>query len=126
MRRLWIALALLAALLGAAAGNSRYLDGFTAGLVQTLSDARNCAAQGDWDEAQALTRQAYESWQQRDGYLHITLRHGDVDGIRSGFLEVLALIGRREAGAYAAASVRLTAQLEQLAAAERLDLKNIL
>lgn len=126
MKRMWIALALLAALLCGALLHSQSLSRFTDALTGALSQAQELAGAQRWEEARALTGEALDLWQDRDLSLHILLRHGDTDQIHSGFQEVLALLSSREYGEYAAANARLITQLTLLSEAERLTLKNVL
>ena len=59
MRRLWIALALLAFLLGASLTNAWYAQRLTGDMREGLSQAQHLAEQGDWGRAEALTPGAY-------------------------------------------------------------------
>ena len=126
MRRLWIALALLAAVFCGTLFNSWYLADLTGALSRTLAQAEARAEGGAWEEAEALTRQAYEAWSDWDVYLHVLLRHGDTDQVYTGFREVLEFLTCQEGGEYSAANARLIAQIELLSEAEQLTLKNIL
>ena len=125
MKRLWIALVLLTALLAGTLLHTRSLDRFTRELTSQLKLAQSMAADGRWGEADALTEEALHTWRDRDVYLHVLLRHGDTDAIYAGFQEVLALLGSREWGEYAAANARLVTQIALLSEAEQLTLKNV-
>ena len=126
MKRLWIAAALLIGLFSAMLYNSWYLGRFADEVSQLLTHAETQAEQGAWEQAEALTRQAYDLWESRDTYLHIMLRHADTDQIYAGFREVLEFITCREDGEYSAANARLITQIELLQEAEQLTLKNVL
>jgi hypothetical protein len=126
MKRLWSAAALLVAIFCAMLYNTHFLCRFSGELAQALEQAEAYAEQGDWRRAESMTRQAYDLWQSRDSYLHITLRHADTDLIYSGFREVLEFITCQEAGEYSAANARLLTEIELLYEAEQLTLKNVL
>ena len=126
MKRLWIALALLAAVFAAVLWNSRTLTGFTGELTDLLSQAGAQASAEDWTGAGELTRQAQDRWTAWDGYLHIMLRHADTDEIDTGFREVLAYLACRDVEEYAAANARLMARLNRLSEAEQLTWNNVL
>lgn len=98
MKRLWIALALLAALLGGTLLHTWSLGGFTRGLTHSLEQAQDLAQADRWEEANSLTQEALQTWSARDVYLHVLLRHADTDQIYAGFQEVLALLESREYG----------------------------
>lgn len=126
MKRLWIALALLAAVFAAVLWNSQALVSFTGELTDLLSQAGVQAGTEDWAGADELTRRAQDQWTAREDYLHIMLRHGDTDEIDTGFQEVLAYLECRDVEEYAAANARLMARLDRLSEAERLTLNNVL
>ena len=126
MKRLWIALAILAAVFAATLFNAHYLNGFTQELTGLLTRAEAQAEAGNWPEAEALTRSAYGAWEEHSGYLHISLRHSDIDQIHTTFREVQEFINCREGGEYSAANARLTSQIGLLYEAEQLTLKNVL
>lgn len=125
MKRLWLALVLLAAIFAGTLLHIRSLQGFTGALGRLLEQADELAAAEDWGQARALTVQAQDAWADRDVYLHVLLRHADTDSIYAGFRETLALLDSREYGEYAAANARLITQIELLYEAEQLTLKNI-
>ena len=125
MKRLWIALALLAAIFTGTLFHIRSLHGFTDTLSTLLEQADELAAAEDWDQARDLTVQAKDAWADRDVYLHVLLRHADTDTIYAGFRETLALLDSREYGEYSASNARLVTQIELLYEAEQLTLKNI-
>lgn len=126
MRRLWIAAALLLFLLGASLANAWYAQNVTDGMRQRLRQAQTSAEQGDWSRAEALTRQAYEDWQERHFYFHTTMRHSDTDQVLRNFRSVLEYLQLQEPDQYNAANADLMAQLELLAEMERPMLGNVL
>ena len=125
MKRFWIALLLLGAILTGTLFHIRSLHGFTDTLAGLLEQADELAAAEQWEQAQTLTQQAKDTWADRDVYLHVLLRHADTDSIYAGFRETLALLDSQEYGEYAAANARLVTQIQLLYEAEQLTLKNI-
>ena len=96
MRRLWIAVAFLAAVFAATLVNSHYLKTFSTELTSLLTQAESLAERGEWSEAESLTQQA------------------------------LAFIRCEEGGEYSAANARLVSQIELLYEMEEFSLKNLL
>lgn len=125
MKRLWLALALLLAMLGTSIWNARCLDRFTADLSGTLLQAEAMAFAGQEEQAGALTAQARSRWMEHSPYLHVVLRHSDTDEVQTGFDEALRLLSCGELGEYAAANARLTGRLRLIAEAEQLNLENL-
>ena len=126
MKRIWIALAILLAILAGTLAHSFYLAGFTRNLTVLLEQAEVHAEQEDWETAAKLTQDAYDRWQKKDLYLHITLRHDETGAIHIGLQEVAEFIQCKEGGEYSAANARLIANLELMVEEEQLSLKNVL
>lgn len=126
MKRLWIALALLAFLLASTLANSVYLSRIIDGYELRLSTAQTLAAQGAWTNASQLTRQVFRDWEERSFYFHILIRHTDTDAVYLAFREVQEYLTLEETDQYTAANARLIAQLSLLAEMEQLTLKNVL
>ena len=118
MKRIGIALAILILLFSATLLHSTSIEVFSSDLTALLEAAEENAEQGDWTGAKELT-------QNRDFYLHITLRHSETDSVYMAFREVSEFIECQEGGEYSAANAKLIAGLELLAEAEQLTLKNI-
>lgn len=127
MKRLWIAAGILAALCLATALNVAHITRLTRQVTDGLSQAQEQVRSGSWDRAAELTAQADRTFQEHTFYLHITLRHNDIDAVEVAFREVEQLLAHRERqGEYAAANARLIEQIELLAESEAFTLKNIL
>lgn len=126
MKRLWIAVAILLAMLGSTLGNSRYLNNTIFDFTQQLTLAHEQAESDRWDNAASLTAQVTQRWHKHDFYFHIMLPHRDIDEIHLTFQEVEEYLKLEEADQYNAANAKLIAQLGLLAEMEQLNLKNIL
>ncbi len=126
MKRLWIAVAILLAMLGGTLGNSWYLNGLIQQFEQQLDAAHHLAAKEDWAQATQLTQQVIGKWQEHDFYLHFMLPHRDIDDIHLTFCEVQEYLKLEESDQYNAANAKLIAQLGLLGEMEQLNLKNIL
>lgn len=127
MKRAWIAAAVLILLLAAVLWSGLCLARFTGGLTAALYQAQGMAEKGNWEDAARVTETAQRRFQDRAFYLHVTLRHSDIDLVESSFREVEQLLSHRERlGEYAAANARLITQLELLAESEHPSLRNIL
>ncbi|MEY8316779.1 DUF4363 family protein [Oscillospiraceae bacterium 50-58] len=126
MKRLYIAAALLIALLGASLANAWYAQRLTGEMREDLSQAQLYAKQGNWSRAESLTRQVYEDWQNHHFYLHTLMRHSDTDQVLRAFRTVLEYLQLQEPDQYNAANADLMAQLELLAEMEQASVVNVL
>ena len=126
MKRLYIAAALLALLLGLSLVNGWYSERLTGEMREQLRQAQRLAEEEDWGRAEAVTRQVYEDWQNRHFYFHTTMRHSDTDQVLRGFRSVLEYVRLQEPDQYNAANADLMAQLELLAEMEQPSVANVL
>lgn len=126
MKRLWIALAIMASIFTATLVNSRYLETFSTTLVDLLTRAEVQAESEAWSDAGRLTQEALTMWEDQEKYLYTVLRHSDTDEIFTSFREVGEFINCQEGGEYSAANARLIAQIELLYKMEQFNLKNLL
>ena len=125
MKRLWIAVILLGAILAGTLLHARALRSFTGEVTGLLDLAQAAAGAGRWADAAALTGRAEKLWSERETALHILLRHGDTDAIAINFRETRALLEGGDYGAFVSATAQLTAQLELLSQAEELTVENL-
>ena len=123
MKRLWIAAALLAFLLGASLANAWYSQSLTGDMTDRLRQAQSLAEGENWDQAEAVTRQVYEDWQDHHFYLHTLMRHSDTDQVLRAFRQVLEYLRLQEPDQY---NADLIAQLELLAEMEQASVVNVL
>ena len=128
MKRLYIALGLVALLAVLCTVHTVYLGQLTADLSGLLAQAQEQVERGDWEAADRLTRQSKEIWEEHEGYLHTTLRHTDIDAILVSFDEALAFLraGERQSAEYAAVNARLITQIGLLLESELPTLTNLL
>lgn len=126
MKRLWIALGILAVIFAATLYNAHFLNHFTDTLTDLLEQAEAQAEARDWAAARALTEEARAFWDGHALYLHVLLRHSDTDDVEIGFREVGEYLEIGEQGEYSAANARLIMEIGLLYEAEQLSLKNVL
>lgn len=128
MKRIGTALGLLALLLVLATCSVLYLDRLVSGVTEQLEQAQACLDRDDWEQALSTTQSAYDRFNSSSFFLHITLRHSDIDQVEASFREVLAFLNGKEhqPAEYSAANARLIVQLELLLEAELPTLKNLL
>lgn len=127
MKRLIISCLLILLLVGLATLHVLHLHDLTDDLIGQLENVRSALDRSDWTEAQLMTERIFEQWESHAFYLHTTLRHTEIDEIRSSFKEAQAYLERREDTAEClAVAARLINQLELLLEAELPTIKNLL
>lgn len=127
MKRLWISVGIIALLVGLAVWHIWKLDNFTTNLTRQLELTQNHLNRRDWDAAVLLLCDAYNKWEEEAFFLHTTLRHTEIDAIRTSFREAMSFTESRDDASECAALVgRLRNQLELLLEAELPTVKNLL
>ena len=126
MSRLWIALALLLAMLSASLVNASHLTDLTQSITDRLQAAEEMAERGAWDQAGTITTQCLSDWNSYHTYLHIISRHSDTDDVLISFRSVLQSLKLQEMDEYAAANLELITQITLLAEIEQPDWLNVL
>lgn len=125
MNRLWIAVALLAAMCGATLVNAYYCQQLADSLSGRLNQAQTLVEREQWDQAEELTRQVYQDWQDSHFYLHVVMRHSDTDQILRTFQSVLQYLELQEL-TVCRGNADLAAQIQLLAEMEQASLVNVL
>lgn len=126
MRRFWVCCAILAVLFAASLSNIWYVGSISERIRTGLTQAEQAVAQGNWDEARALTESAHAYWRSHEGYLAITLSLCNTDDVSTGFEEVLGFLEWEAAAEYNGANGTLIAYVEHLAEIEQITLSNLL
>lgn len=127
MKRAWIAGSILILLCALSIWSGLSLGRFTEDITASLEQAQSMAVKGSWQEAARITSNAERRFQERTFYLHVTLRHNDIDAVETSFREVEQLLAYGDRlEVYAAANAVLIAQLELLSESEHFALRNIL
>ncbi len=126
MKRVAVAVLILALTLAAAIGNGIYLSRSTGQVTALLEQAEDAAGQGEWADALALAEEAERRWMAADLYHHIVLHVDSLEDIAGGFQEVYQFLLTQDGPEAAAASGRLANKLRMTAEAEQLRLENIL
>ncbi len=128
MKRIWISLALILVMAALATWHVVHLTQLTSQLTDLLTQAEQQVRQGDWAQAEALTREAQEQWDAHAFYFHATMHHEDIDAVLISFHEVLAYLEGQEQqpAEYAAANSRLMTQIALLLEGELPSFKNLL
>lgn len=127
MKRLFAATAIILLLAGAIALHVVHLESLTGDLIGQLEEMDACLARKEWTKAGQMAQKVSEQWERQAFYLHTTLRHTDIDTIRTSLKEVSAYLEARDDAAEChAATARLINQLELLLEAELPTIKNLL
>lgn len=126
MKRLWIATAILVLMLAGSLANAWYSQSLSDSLSDRLNQAQQMAREENWEQAERLTNEVYDCWQDHHFYLHTVMRHSDTDEILRVFRSVLQYLDLQEMDQYAAANADLMTQIQLLAEMEQISIVNVL
>ncbi len=127
MKRLLISCFIILLLVGLMGIHVSSLKKLTGDLIDQLETTKTHLANQEWSKASKIVQQVTEQWEQYGFYLHTTLRHTDIDAIRTSIKEITAYLESREDQAECmATTAKLINQLELLLEAELPTIKNLL
>lgn len=127
MKRLLISVSIILLITLLSCAHVFTLKQFTGELIGQLETASLHLSQDRWSNAGQTVDAVYAAWEEQEFYLHTTLRHADIDEIRTTLREVQAYLNSREDTAECQALIaKLINQLELLLEAELPTIKNLL
>ena len=125
MKRLWIAAALLLAILGGCLCNAWYLGSLTREMNQLLEQAGQLAQTDSWPEARRLTSQAGQRGPAGPAARRTPHRPPGTDQILRAFQAVFQYLDLEEMDQYAAANADLMTLMALLAEMEQPSFVNV-
>ncbi len=126
MKRLYLAVLILAGLLAGSLLSAGWVGELTDSCRTRLFEAQALAERGEWAQARAVTQEVAQAWEDREFALYALMHHDEVDEIVLSLETVREYLEAEEAGRYAAANAALMEQLRLLAEMERPSLENVL
>lgn len=103
MKRLWLGVILLAALLAASLGVQRAMERIHDPIANELEQAADAALAGDWAEADCLYHRARDAWQRHRKVTASLADHSPMDELDMLFGELRVFSRERETVHFAAA-----------------------
>lgn len=126
MKRLWLGIGVLAALLAAGFLSMRNASIHQQRVCARLEEATQAAARGDWESAYRLTRKTAELWQEGWDAWAALSDHTELDEIDAGFARLKVYCRDGHATDFAAESSALARKIQALGDGHRLNIRNLL
>lgn len=126
MKRLWLGIGVLAALLGCSLwvmGQSAKVHG---DIRQRLDQAAQAALAEDWPAVAVMTEQTRRRWDEHLRFSAAFSEHTMLDEVEAGLARLEVYLARHRAADYAAQSAALARRVEALEEAHRLSWNNLL
>lgn len=126
MKRIWIGIGLLAAILAAGLWTTSRMADIHTGISGKLTISAQAALDGLWDRADALAREAEDVWKDSWNLSAALADHTVLDEIDGLLAEAKIYRQSRDGVAYAAICARLATAIEALQEAHSLTWRNLL
>lgn len=126
MKRIWIGIGLLAALLALGIWTSEVMERSQAPGVKDLRRASALALAEDWPRAEALGKRAGDRWKKQRNLTAAIADHKPMDTIDGIFAELEVYAATRDTAAYSASCVHLAQLLESFGNAHSFSWWNLL
>ena len=125
-RGLLISAAVLILILAFCVWNGAVMTEYTTLWREQVETAERLAESGDWEGAVRTLEAGYESWTERQTYLHCVTGHDAVDDAEAMYHRALAFAKSQEDSEFRAEAADLREQLRLLAEMEEFSLRNVL
>ncbi len=112
MKRLWLGIAILAALLAVSVVTQEAMRRLHSPIAEDLEKSANFALAGDWQQANAHFEKARGAWQRHHGATASVADHSPMDELDMRFAE-LEVFSQAQEAVHFAATCRSAAQLAQ-------------
>lgn len=126
MKRLWIGLGLLAAILVAGLWTSAELGRIHTGIAEDLTHSAKAAQSGQWEQADTLWENGFSQWQERWHFSAALADHTVLDEIDGLFAQAKIYRERRDGLSYAALCARLSTAIDALQEGHQFSWWNLL
>ena len=126
MKRLWISLAVLALTATATLYSGSHFNRVSSQMCTLLVQAEHAAIDSDWGQAERLTDEAYQLWEQQTLFLYSTLRHMDTDSVYLHLKQAQCFAKEEDDHGYLTANSALQGKLWLMKEAEGLSIENVL
>lgn len=126
MKRLWLGLVLLAAMLSLGIWENIRIPALTEPIAQSLEEAAQAALAGSWETAAKKTDAARQCWLDGWDLLASTTHHGPMEEIDGLLAKAELLLQSRSGADFSACCSRLAEMVRALGEAHKVNLRNLL
>lgn len=126
MKREFVALAVILAILAASIINGHYVERKTTEFSHDLHIAQELYDSGAREEATTKVADSLKGWLEWKSYAHIMLRHTEVDNVTEAYFDLLSDMEDEKADVPAASFGKVEQLLQNISAMEQLSIGAIL
>lgn len=125
MKKELCALGIILALIVGAAVNIFHVHALGQALTAQVTAAQSCCRREDYESAEDALRKGLDLWLSADGYTHIFIRHGEIDGTSDAFYEALAAISEQDGDGAVNACEKLQYHIDSIVSMECVTPKSV-
>lgn len=126
MKRFWVGIAVLAALLGVSLWAGGQMAQVHSPVSRRLAEAADAALAGDWETAESLATDARTAWERNWHFTAAVADHAPMDEVDGLFAQIGVFAGEREAVHFAATCAQLSRLTTAIEEAHGLNWWNLL
>ena len=125
MKKELFAFTVLVLIFAASLLNIHYLNRLSGEIITLIEEADGYISQEDWKNAQATAAKAHEKWESRGAYIHIVIRHSEIESVVNALSALIKEIYSEDEGAARGAARAAAERMASVSSVERLRLRNI-
>ena len=126
MKYIFPPLAVLFLILAFSIGNAVAVTALTETWQSQITQANDFARQELWGDAEECMKKSHRDWTSRQRYLHIVLKHENIDDAQMMYHRAIAFARQKESEEFFAETAELSALLTILAESEQFSVNNLL
>ena len=89
---------LLIGIFAACLANVSYIGKLTDEINKLICQSQELAAEGNWQASAEAAEESVRVWHEHDAYIHIVLKHADIDSATDAIYDLLAEVYSHSAG----------------------------
>ncbi|NLA86329.1 MAG: DUF4363 family protein [Clostridiales bacterium] len=105
--------------------NIHFLNKLTDNVIQFIEESEKGAEQNDWDIAVKKGEAAAKLWSDSETYIHLVLRHAEIETTTDAIFGYMAQIYAREEGNASGAAQAAISRLKSISAIEKVKLGSV-
>ena len=125
MKKELSALFVLVLIFAATLLNIHCLNRLSGEIVTLIEQSDRYISQQDWKNAQAAAERAHEKWESRGAYIHMVIRHSEIEAVVNTLNALTKEIYSEDVGAARGAARAAAERMASVSSVERLKLRNI-
>ena len=125
MKKELFAASLLAAIFILAIANNHHLETITDSMTLLILEAEQSSSNCEWDKAYDAANNAVNTWLSSSPYIHVVLRHDDIEALTDHMYELLEHIGSKDIGAISSAATLVKAHLHNIQNMDKIHLGSV-